>query len=554
MSIPNNWGDWRPNLTPHTGDLQATDLIECTMIVGGIPVNTAITGAQIIAAASGGSIAWGAITGTLSAQTDLQTALNGKLNVPTGTTADYIDGTGGLQVFPTLTSADKMVTVGRNSTGSTLYAGTIIYISGSTGNRPNYVKAQANSEATSAGTFGVIQADIPNNSDGNAVTIGTLSNLDTRSVATHPFTTDTLVDGDTIYLSPTTAGYVTRVKPSAPNHLVYIGKVVRTSPTNGTIVYRIQNGYELDEIHDVAISSVANNDIIQYDSATSLWKNRSLSTAGIQPTLTSGTNIKTINSTSLLGSGDIVIGGGGLTVGTTAIASGTIGGILFQNGSNLLAQDAALFWDNTNKRLGVGATPDTATRLDVRAQGALSTDIAFRVRNSANTLNIFQVNGDASGGFNIDGKNIKFGTGSYIQTGSSNATTLFVGFGLYNCALSNNLNGSNQIAYGFNHLNIGGSLSTDGTKTLEIAVGTAPTATGPNSIKMYAAQITAYGTAAPHFRTADGNIIKLYKETTAVAAATFVVGVGTAVTDASTFDGYTLKQVVKALRNMGILA
>lgn len=261
MSIPNNWGDWRPNLTPHTGDLQATDLIECTMIVGGVPINTAITGQQIIDAASGGG----------------------------------------------LTTADRMVIVGRNSTGVTLYAGTIIYISGSTGNRPNYVKAQANTEATSAGTFGVIVADIANNSDGNALIIGTLDNLDTRAVATHPFTTDTLVDGDTLYLSPTVAGYVTRVKPSAPNHIVYIGKVVRTSPTNGTIVYRIQNGYELNEIHDVEISSVANNDLIQYDSASLLWKNRSLSTAGIQPTLVSGTNIKTINSTSLLGSGDIAI-------------------------------------------------------------------------------------------------------------------------------------------------------------------------------------------------------------------------------------------------------
>lgn len=233
MSIPNNWGDWRPNLIPHTGDLQATDLIECTMIVGGLPVNTAITGQQIIDAASGGG----------------------------------------------LTTADKMVTVGRNSTGSTLYAGTIIYISGSTGNRPNYVKAQANSEATSAGTFGVIVADIANNSDGNALIIGTLDNLDTRAVATHPFTTDTLVDGDTLYLSPTIAGYVTRVKPSAPNHIVYIGKVIRTHPNLGTIVYRIQNGYELNEIHDVQITSVANNDIIQYDSATLLWKNTPLVTS-----------------------------------------------------------------------------------------------------------------------------------------------------------------------------------------------------------------------------------------------------------------------------------
>lgn len=72
------WGSWRPNLPAHTGDLQATDLIECTSIIGGLPVNTAITGTQIINAASGGSAVWGGITGTLSAQTDLQTALNTK--------------------------------------------------------------------------------------------------------------------------------------------------------------------------------------------------------------------------------------------------------------------------------------------------------------------------------------------------------------------------------------------------------------------------------------------------------------------------------------------
>ena len=74
------WGSWRPNLPAHTGNLQATDLIECTSIIGGLPVNTAITGTQIINAASGGSAVWGGITGTLSAQTDLQTELNAKQN------------------------------------------------------------------------------------------------------------------------------------------------------------------------------------------------------------------------------------------------------------------------------------------------------------------------------------------------------------------------------------------------------------------------------------------------------------------------------------------
>jgi hypothetical protein len=74
------WGDWRPSLPAHTGNLQPTDLIECTSIIGGLPVNTAITGTQIINAASSGSATWGAITGTLSAQTDLQTELNAKQN------------------------------------------------------------------------------------------------------------------------------------------------------------------------------------------------------------------------------------------------------------------------------------------------------------------------------------------------------------------------------------------------------------------------------------------------------------------------------------------
>ena len=205
--------------------------------------------------------------------------------VPTLTSELTNDGEDGLNPFitaldiPTFASADKMVTVGRNSTGSTLYKGTIVYILGSTGNRPNFVKARADVEATSAGTFGVIENNILNNADGNCVTIGAIDNLDTRSTATHPFTVDTLVDGDTIYLSPTTAGYITNVKPTAPDHLVYMGKVVETSPTNGTIVYRIQNGYELQELHNVAISSVTNNDILQYETSTSLWKNKAIPTA-----------------------------------------------------------------------------------------------------------------------------------------------------------------------------------------------------------------------------------------------------------------------------------
>ena len=49
------WGNWRQTAPAHIGNLQATDLLDCTSIIGGVEVNNTITGAQIIAGASGGS-------------------------------------------------------------------------------------------------------------------------------------------------------------------------------------------------------------------------------------------------------------------------------------------------------------------------------------------------------------------------------------------------------------------------------------------------------------------------------------------------------------------
>ena len=69
-----------------------------------------------------------------------------------------------------------------------------------------------------------------------------------------------------------------------------------------------------------------------------------------QATLVSATNIKTINSTSLLGSGDIVIG---------ATPSGVAGAIQFSNGSAFASDAANLFWDDTNNRLGIGTNAPT---------------------------------------------------------------------------------------------------------------------------------------------------------------------------------------------------
>jgi hypothetical protein len=97
------------------------------------------------------------------------------------------------------------------------------------------------------------------------------------------------------------------------------------------------------------------------------------------------------------------------------------------------------------------------------------------------------------------------------------------------------------------------TFGTSATKTLAVSSGTAPSSSPADAFQMYSADITA-GNAAAHFRTEGGAIIKLYQQTTGVAAAAFVANSGTAVNDASTFGGYTLKQIVQALQNAGFLS
>ena len=166
------------------------------------------------------------------------------------------------------TASETTLATVRNATGSTLTAGQVVYINGALGNRPTVALSQANAEATSAGTYGMVSSPIANNADGTIVIAGYVANLDTSAYS----------DGDKLYLSPTVAGGYTTTKPSAPNHMVYVGVVTRSHPNQGVIQLRIQNGYELDELHNVSNTSLADKDLLAYESATSLWKNKSFST------------------------------------------------------------------------------------------------------------------------------------------------------------------------------------------------------------------------------------------------------------------------------------
>jgi len=247
-------------------------------------------------------------TPLLLSSTDVQ--IDGNFLLP-GTTAQYVRGDGSVATFPTFLSADKLITEVYNNSGATLTKGTIVYINGTQGNLPTIAKALATGDSTSAQTFGFVQTDITNMNNGYVIVAGKLTDLDTSAYS----------GGTQLYLSPTTAGTYTSTKQYAPNHLVYVGIVVRAHPTQGSIEVKIQNGYELDELHDVIAQTPSNNDGIFYNSTSTKWENKSVATAlGYTPLSGTGTTnyVPKFSGSTALGNSQIFDNATNVGIGTTS--------------------------------------------------------------------------------------------------------------------------------------------------------------------------------------------------------------------------------------------
>ena len=187
----------------------------------------------------------------------------GKLrwNADTATAAfGIVDGTQevniGEQMYAYVTNAEPVA----------ITRGQAVYLHQAQGDRATVKLANNTGDATSAKTLGLVAQDsIGANQTGFVITQGVLDKVDTSAFPA----------GTTLYLGPT-PGSLTGTKPVAPNHLVYIGVVERSNAGNGQIYVRPQNGYELDEIHDVLITSPTTGQALIYDAATDLWKNTTI--------------------------------------------------------------------------------------------------------------------------------------------------------------------------------------------------------------------------------------------------------------------------------------
>jgi len=162
----------------------------------------------------------------------------------------------------------EVIIMSYNAEATTLNKGEVVYLYGAQGQRPAVKRASNTADATSATTFGMVAESIASGAEGFVIQIGVLRNIDTNAYN----------EGDILWLGAT-AGTVTTTKPYAPNHGVFVGVVLKKNAVSGRIFVKPQNGYELDEIHDVQITSPTDKNLLMYELSTDLWKNNiSLST------------------------------------------------------------------------------------------------------------------------------------------------------------------------------------------------------------------------------------------------------------------------------------
>lgn len=174
------------------------------------------------------------------------------------------DGLNTWTSLPVTASSDIYVYV-KNTTNQLLTKGQVVYIDGAQGDHPTISLAVASGEPTSSKTLGLLKQNLDINEFGYVVSEGVLDEVDT-DLATSA--------GDTMWLSPTTPGaivYGSANKPSAPNHMVFLGYVLRKQSNNGIMYIKVQNGYELEELHNVSINGVTDGQFLQYNSSSGLW-------------------------------------------------------------------------------------------------------------------------------------------------------------------------------------------------------------------------------------------------------------------------------------------
>lgn len=190
--------------------------------------------------------------------------------------------------------------------GVAITKGQAVYVTGSNGTNMIVGLASNTSEGTSSKTMGLAASAAAINDNIFVVTEGLLAGLDTS----------TATAGDPVWLG-TNGNLIFGLvnKPVAPAHLVYLGVVTRVQSNNGEIFVHVQNGFELNEIHDVLISSPSTGQLLQRAS-DGLWKNWTPNFLTAHPGILAASSVNNSNGTVIQ---DITLEANGHVTGLASV-------------------------------------------------------------------------------------------------------------------------------------------------------------------------------------------------------------------------------------------
>jgi hypothetical protein len=350
----------------------------------------------------------------------------------TGDLYAYRDGNWFLEIKGDLQQVYPLVI---NKTGSPILRGQVVGVDTSQivqGDQIRIMPAIGDGGLSSKLIMGVAANDIANDSSGYVAWFGYVREVDETDIAQ---TGITLNVGDILYLSATEPGRLTNVEPTPPALKTTIALVVRKPTANNmTLLVRPKLNEDLSDLNDVDLNGINNGQTIVWDSINTKWIAGDVGSAIDTTTIATKFYVDSkVDSTRLVSDSILVyyIGGVelrrdtlslppagvtsitagvGLTGGTitstgtiaadtagvlvtktfltnqgyttntgTVTGTGANGRVSFWTGTNSQGSDSGLFWDNTNKRLGVG-TISPNFRLEVN--GSTRLDGNFTTINS----------------------------------------------------------------------------------------------------------------------------------------------------------------------------
>lgn len=251
------------------------------------------------------------------------------------------------------TTSEALRTYVKNSSGSTITKGQVVYVTGADGTNALIGLATASTEAGSSKTLGIAANTMTQNAFGYVIENGQLSNIDTSAATA----------GSSVWLGNTPGSYVFDSPPAKPANNVYLGVVTKANVSTGEILVKVQNGYELNELHDVNVTGVSTALPLVYNSTSDSWIHQALTSVGIAD--------NAIVTTKILDG----------SVTSAKIATGSVGSAILSD--NAVVASKILDGAVTSSKIGAGAINST----HIGANAVVLGDIAAGAVDSAALAN-----------------------------------------------------------------------------------------------------------------------------------------------------------------------